>query len=56
MTSSGQTPRFLAIVLGDKVMPSMDRMLSDNLDLRCLGPRTMTLVLSELNKRKLEVI
>ena len=37
-------------------MPSKDRMLSDNLDLRCLGPRTMTLVLSAFNKIKLEVI
>ena len=37
-------------------MPSRDRMLPDNLDLTCLGPRTMTLILSEFNKRKLEVI
>ena len=36
------TPRFLAVVLEDKVMPSKQRMLSINLDLRCLGPRTLT--------------
>ena len=31
-------------------------MLSDKLDLTRLGPRTMNSVLSEFNKRKLEVI
>ena len=39
-----------------RVRPSKDRMLSDNLDLGYLGPRKMTLVLSEFNKRKLEVV
>ena len=39
MTSPGQRKlRFLAVVLEDKVMPSKQRTLSDNLDLRCLGP------------------
>ena len=37
-------------------MPFKERMLSDNIDLRCLGPRTMTSVLSEFNKIKFEVI
>ena len=48
------TPMFLAVVLQDKAMPSKERMLSD-LVLRCLGPKKMTSVLSEFNRRKLEV-
>lgn len=43
MTGPGQSPGFLAVVLEDKVMPYKERIVPDNLLLRCLGPRTRSL-------------
>lgn len=47
-----ETPRFLTVVVENKVMTSKERVLSENLVLRCLGPRTMTSVLSEFNSKR----
>lgn len=45
------TPGFLVVLLEDKVTPFKEKMLSDNLVFRCLGPKTITSVLSEFIKK-----
>ena len=49
VTAPGQTPCFLTVVLESKEMPSRLTMLLDNDSLMCLGPNTMTSVLSEFD-------
>ncbi len=50
------TPRFLTVVLEAKVMPSSVTRSLGKVLLRCLGPSTITSVLSEFSNRKLQVI
>ncbi|KAF3690421.1 hypothetical protein EXN66_Car006094 [Channa argus] len=47
------TPRFLAVVLEARLMPSSVTIWLDIKSLRLLGPNTMTSVLSEFKSKKL---
>ena len=53
---SKMTARFLMVVLEARVMPSRVAISLDDVFLRCLGPSTITSVLSEFSSRKLQVI
>lgn len=50
-----QTPRFVTVMLEAKVMSSSVTVLFDKAFPKCPGPRTVTLVLSDFNNKKLQV-